>query len=338
MGEVSMIGLDLAKNFIQAHGVDALGNVLFRKKLRRSQLLPFLAEQSACIVAMEACAGAHYVGREAKKLGHDAKLLPAHYVKPFAKRGKSDRIDAEAVVDAASRPNMRFVAVKSAEQQAAAIVFRTRDLLVRQRTQTINALRGHLAEFGLVAPSGRAHLPQLIALIEDAATPEAARPMCRMLKETIESLDARIKSLDSEVRRRAKADAESRRLMTVPGLGPILSTAVPALAPPAESFRNGRDFAAWVGLTPLQRSTGGYEKIGRTSKMGERTLRRLFMLGAAALVRQAVRTGAAHTPWLERMLARKPRMLVITALANKLARIAWAVLRRGEDYRAPVAA
>jgi transposase len=337
MGEVSMIGLDLAKNFIQAHGADATGKVLFRKKLRRSQLLPFLAEQPACVVAMEACAGAHHVGREAHKFGHEAKLMPAHYVKPFAKRGKSDRIDAEAVVDAASRPNMRFVAVKSAEQQAAVIVFRTRDLLVRQRTQSINALRGHLAEFGLVAPKGRGHLPELAALIDDAATPQAARPMCLMLMEAIESLDARIKMLDREIRRRAKADAESRRLMTVPGLGPILSTAVPALAPPPESFRKGRDFAAWVGLTPLQRSTGGYERIGKTSKMGERTLRRLFMLGAAALVRQAVRTGAAQSPWLARMLARKPRMLVITALANKLARIAWSVMRNAEDYRAPAA-
>ena len=338
MGDVSMIGLDLAKNYIQAHGVDAGGHVLFRKKLRRSQLMKFLAEQPACIVAMETCGGAHHVGREARKLGHTPKLAPAHYVKPFARRGKSDRIDAEAVADAASRPNMRFVAVKSAEQQASALVFRTRDLLVRQRTQTINAVRGHMAEFGLVAPKGRAHLPELTALIDDPATPEAARPMCLLLMETIAGLDVKIAQLDKEIARRAKADAGSRRLMTIPGLGPILSTAVPALAPPPESFRSGRDFAAWVGLTPLQRSTGGYEKIGKTSKMGERTLRRLFMLGAASVVKQALRTGKARDPWLLRMLARKPRAVVVTALANKLARIAWAVMTSAEEYRAPAPA
>lgn len=338
MGEVSMIGLDLAKDFIQAHGVDGAGNVLFRKKLRRSQLLAFLASQPSCVVAMEACAGAHHVGREAIRLGHTPRLMPPVYVKPFAKRGKSDAIDAEAIVDAASRPNMRFVAVKSATQQAAAIVFRTRDLFVRQRTQAINALRGHLAEFGLIAPKGRAHVAKLAALIEDAATPETARPMCALLIEAIAALDAKIKLLDKEIARRAEADATARRLMTIPGVGPVLSTAFTALAPPPESFRKGRDFAAWIGLTPLQRSTGGREKIGKTSKMGERTLRRLLMLGAASRLNRAVRSGAVDDPWLARMLARKPRMLIVTALANRMARVVWAVAASGEAYRAPARA
>jgi transposase len=332
-----MIGLDLAKNFIQAHGADAAGHVLFRRKLRRSQLLPFLAAQPPCVVAMEACAGAHHVAREAQKLGHIPKLAPPLYVKPFAKRGKSDRIDAEAVADAAQRPNMRFVAVKSAEQQASGIVFRTRDLVVRQRTQSINALRGHLAEFGLVAPKGRAHLPELIALIDDDAAPEAARAMLRLLVAHIAALDADVATLDREIARRAKADAAAKRQMTQPGVGPVLSTALVALAPPPQSFRKGRDFAAWVGLTPLQNATGGRAKIGKTSKMGERTLRRLFMLGAAARVRQAVCKGTDDA-WLARMLARKPRMLVITALAGKMARVAWAIAISGECYRAPARA
>lgn len=336
MEEISMIGLDLAKNFIQAHGIDAAGKVVVRRKLRRAQLAPFLASLSHCIVAMEACAGAHHVGREAIKLGHRPRLIPPAYVKPFAKRGKSDAIDAEAICEAAQRPNMRFVAVKSAEQQAAALVFRSRDLMVRQRTQTINSLRGHLAEFGLVAPVGREHAPKLVALIEE--TPASGQPILTLLAEAIASLDARIKILDIEIGARAKADANCKRLMTIPGIGPVLSTAYVALAPPQESFRRGRDFAAWVGLTPLQNASGGREKIGKTSKMGEKSLRRLFMLGAASLVSQAVRKGCPHNRWLERMLARKPRMLVIAALANKLARTAWAVTASGHDYRTPAPA
>jgi transposase len=333
-----MIGLDLAKNVIQAHGADAQGHVLFRRKLRRAQLMPFLAGQPRCTVAMEACGGAHHVARAAAGLGHTPKLAPPHYVKPFAKRGKSDRIDAEAIVEACQRPNMRFVAVKSAEQQAAGVVFRARDLLVRQRTQTINALRGHLAEFGLVAPKGRQHTPGVLALIEDAATPEAAQPLLKMLGAHIGELDVKIAELDRQIARRARADAEARRLMTIPGVGPVLATAFVALAPAPESFANGRGFAAWIGATPLQRATGGREKIGRTSKMGERTLRRLFLLGAAARVASAVRFGCADDPWLERLLQRKPRMLAIVALANKMARIAWAVAMKKEVYRAPVAA
>ncbi|WP_184877922.1 IS110 family transposase [Mesorhizobium sangaii] len=340
MSEVSIVGLDLAKNVFQAHGSDALGAVLFRKKLRRDHVLRFLAAQPACTVAMEACAGSHYWAREIAKLGHDVRLIAPGYVKPFVKRQKNDAADAEAICEAAQRPTMRFVAAKSEEQQAAAIVFRVRDLVVRQRTQTINAIRGHLAEFGLVAAQGLFHVAKLVAAIEDtdSAIPEAARPILSLLVEQLRSLDEKVAVLDREIARRARDDADTRRLMTIPGVGPITATAVAALAPSAQTFKRGRDFAAWLGLTPLQRSSGGKQKLGETSRMGERTLRRLLIIGASATVRWAMRKGAAADPWLSQMLSRKPPMLVIIALANKTARIVWALMAKGGTYRAPALA
>ena len=236
---------------------------------------------------------------------------------------------------------MRFVAVKSEEQQALALVFRMRDLLVRQRTQTINALRGHMAEYGWVAPKGPSYVALLGDLLEDglgASLPEAARTMFRMMLGMIEEFDAKIAELDREIARRSRDDAVARRLMTIPGIGPIAATAIAALAPPLEGFARGRDFAAWLGLTPLQKSTGGKQKLGRTSKMGERTLRRLLIIGSSAVVLQASKRGAPKGSWLEQMLARKPRMLVTVALANKTARIIWALLVKKENYRAPVVA
>jgi transposase len=340
MGEVSAIGLDLAKNVFQAHGADLLGAVVFRKKLRRPQLLAFFAGQPSCTVAMEACAGAHYWGREIGKLGHAVRLIAPAYVRPFVKRQKNDAADAEAICEAAQRPTMRFVAVKSAAAQAAGMVFRTRDLLVRQRTQIINALRGHLAEFGIVAAQGPAHVVKLITAVKDPANPlpEAARPILFVLVETLRSLDERIRLLDVAIAYRAKEDKTARRLMTIPGVGPVTATAFAALAPPAETFKRGRDFAAWLGLTPLQRSTGGKQKLGQTSKRGERTLRRLLIIGASAVVRWTARKGAPAGSWLARMMARKPRMLVTVALANKMARIIWALMAKDGIYRAPTAA
>jgi len=340
MSEVSTIGLDLAKNVFQVHGADASGAVLVRKKLRRDQVLKFLAAQPTCTVAMEACASSHYWAREIAKLGHEVRLIAPDYVKPFVRRQKNDAADAEAICEAAQRPTMRFVAVKSEEQQAAAVVFRARDLLVRQRTQTINAMRGHLAEFGIVAAKGPFHVAKLVAAIEDdrSGIPEMARPILRLLVEQLRSLDERVALLDRELARRAKEDAEAKRLMTIPGIGPITATALAALAPTAQAFKRGRDFAAWLGLTPLQRSTGGKQKLGETSRMGERTLRRLLIIGASAAVRWAMRKGSTADPWLARMLNRKPPMLVIVALANKTARIAWALIARGGTYRAPAAA
>jgi transposase len=340
MGEVSMIGLDIAKTVFQAHGADASGAVVFRKKLARAKVLGFFAAQPHCTVAMEACGGAHYWGREIAKLGHEVRLIAAKYVKPFRKRQKNDAADAEAICEAGSRPTMRFVAVKSEEKQADALVFRARDLLVRQRTQLINAIRGHLTKYGFVASRGSASFKKLAAWVEDRACSllETVRSILVGLIGQARALEGKIAELDKVISRRARADETARRLMTIPTVGPVTATAIAALAPPPETFRCGRDFAAWTGLTPLQRSTGGRQKLGATSKMGERTIRRLLLIGAAALVRQAVKRGAPEGSWLARMLARKPRMLVITALANKTARIVWAVMARGEDYRAPAAA
>ena len=340
MSEVSTIGLDLAKNVFQVHGADASGAVLVRKKLRRDQVLKFLAAQPACTVAMEACASSHYWAREIAKLGHEVRLIAPDYVKPFVRRQKNDAADAEAICEAAQRPTMRFVAVKSEEQQAAAVVFRARDLVVRQRTQIINAMRGHLAEFGIVAAKGPFHVAKLVTAIEDdrSGIPEMARPILRLLVEQLRSMNERVALLDRELARRAKEDAEAKRLMTIPGIGPITATALAALAPTAQAFKRGRDFAAWLGLTPLQHSTGGKQKLGETSRMGERTLRRLLIIGASATVRWAMRKGSTADPWLARMLNRKPPMLVIVALANKTARIVWALIARGGTYRAPAAA
>jgi transposase len=340
VGEISTIGLDIAKQVFHAHGADASGAMLFSRRITRQKLLEFFAAQPRCTVAMEACAGAHHWGRELQRMGHQVRLIAPAYVTPFVKRQKNDAADAAAICEAAQRPTMRFVPVKSEAQQASAAVFRARDLLVRQRTQTINALRGLLAEHGWIAPKGLFHVGKLIARIEDPSCdlPASARSVFLVMIDSIKQQDQRIRELDREIAARAREDVDARRLMTIPGIGPITATALLALAPSPQTFRNGRDFAAWMGLTPLQRSTGGKQKLGQISKMGERTLRRLLIIGSSAVVLQAARRGAAKGSWLEQMMARKPRMLVTVALANKTARIVWAVLARQEDYRAPVAA
>ena len=339
MKEITTVGLDLAKNVFQVHAVDHAGAVVIRRQVRRAQMLLFFSRLAPCLIGVEACAGAHYWARELTKLGHEVRLIPPSYVKPFVKRGKSDAADAEAICEAAQRPSMRFVEVKSAERQAGALVFRTRDLLVRQRTQAINALRSHLAEFGVVAAKGPRNVAALTARLGEPGEklPVEARVMLEVLADTIATLDGRIAQLDAEIARRAREDETARRLMTVPGIGPVTAIAIAAIAPPTEIFRRGRDFAAWLGLTPLQNSTGGKQRLGRVSKMGERSLRRLLIIGASAVVSQAARRGAPPGSWLARMLATKPRMLIVVALANKMARTAWALMARQEDYRAPVA-
>ena len=270
MTEVSTIGLDLAKMVFQAHGADASGGVVFRKTLRRAKVLDFFRDQPRCLVAMEACGGAHHWAREFARLGHDVRLIPPAYVKPFVKRQKNDASDAEAICEAAQRPTMRFVAVKSEAAQASAAIFRTRDLLVRQRTQLINAVRGQMTEYGLVAAKGPANLPKLLVLVEEAGSilPQAARAMLDVLIDMVMTLAARITALDREIARRAKEEDVPTRLMTIPGIGPITATAIAAIAPPIKTFRKGRDFAAWLGVTPVQQSTGGKQKLGATSKMG----------------------------------------------------------------------
>lgn len=343
MEEVSIIGLDIAKSVFHAHGADASGRMIFSRRLTRAKLLKFFADQPSCVVALEACGGAHHWAREITAIGHEVKLIPPAYVKPFVKRSKSDAIDAEAICEAAQRPSMRYAAIKTEQQQAAGMVFRTRDLLVRQRTQLINAIRGHLGEFGWVAPKGPSHVTALVGQLDEseelgASLPEAARTMFVAMAEQLEQLNKQVALLDKEIAKRAREDASARQLMTIPGVGPITATAILALAPPPENFAKGRDFAAWLGLTPRQHSTGGKERLGSISKMGERTLRRLLIIGSSAVVLHASKRGAAKGSWLEQMLERKPRMLVTVALANKTARIIWAVLMKNEDYKAPVAA
>ena len=341
MNEVSTIGLDIAKHVFHAHGADAGGRMVFSQKIRRAKLLEFFAKQPPCMVALEACGGAHYWARQLMQQGHDVRLIPPAYVKPFVKRQKNDAADAEAICEAVQRPNMRFVAAKTEQQQASAMVFRTRDLLVRQRTQLVNALRGHLTEYGWVAPQGRGHVAMLGDVLEGEmgqSLPEPALAMFRVMLATLDHLDQQIEALDQEIKKRAREDEVARRLMTIPGIGPIAATAIAALAPPPEHFKRARDFAAWLGLTPRQMSTGGKQKLGSISKMGERTLRRLLIIGSSSVVLQASRRGAVPGSWPARMLACKPRMLVTVAQANKTARIVWAVLMKKEDYRAPVAA
>jgi len=268
------------------------------------------------------------------------QLIPPRYVKPFVKRQKNDAADAEAICEAAQRPTMRFVTVKSEDEQAEALVFRTRDLLVHQRTQVINAIRGHLCEFGIVVAKGAQNTGLLAAQVEEPASglPKSVRSMLGILIAELRRLDERIKDLDREVMHRAKTNATARRLMTIPGIGPITAVALVALAPAAATFKRGRDFAAWLGLTPQQRSSGGKERLGRITKQGERTLRRLLIIGASAVARWATRHGAISGSWLGRMLSRKPPMLVRVALANKMARTVWALLAHGGVYQAPAAA
>jgi transposase len=334
--KITIIGIDLAKRVFQLHGATAEGQAMLRKKVSRGQLLSFLARQSRAVVAMEACATAHYWGRTIAELGHEVRLIPPVYVKPFVRRQKNDATDAEAIVEAASRPTMRFVTVKTEDQQARSMIFRTRDLLVRQRTQLINALRGHLAEHGIVAAQGIAQVRRLAAALHEAVDttlPALVRELGQQYLEHIDRLSTEIAGLEQRLRRLSKDDETAVRLQTVPGIGPVTAAAIEAFAPPMTTFRRGRDFAAWLGLVPRQHSTGGKPKLGRISKMGQRDIRRLLIIGAMAVVRWAARKGAAEGSWLARQMAKKPHMVVAIALANKMARSVWAMLSKGEDYR-----
>ena len=287
MEQGNIVGLDLAKRTFQLHGAHCDGSVAFRKKLSREKVLTFLAKQPRCVVAMEACGSAHHWGRAIRDLGHEVRLIPPVYVKPFVKRQKNDAADAEAIAEAASRPTMRFVAVKTDEQQARAMLFRTRDLLVRQRTQLINALRGHLAEHGIVAPQGLAKLTVLTQAIEDTeqSLPILVIELARIYLDQIDRLSDKIAELEKAAAHEAKRGAMTRRLQTMPGVGPITAMAIETFAPPMEVFKRGRDFAAWLGLVPRQHSTGGKQILGKTSKMGQRDIRRLLIVGAMAVVR-----------------------------------------------------
>ena len=337
MKEISIIGVDLAKNVFQLHGAAADGTVLFRKKLSRPQFQRFMAEHPQCLVVMEACGGAHHWARELERVGHDVRLIAPRYVKPFIKRQKNDAADAEAIVEAALRPTMRYVEPKTGDQQARSILFRTREQFVKQRTEAVNALRSHLYEFGYIAPEGIGYLPRLGAVLDDPNSDllPLAREICRELLDQILHLTGRINAMKKRIDAIAREGETSRRLQTMPGVGPISALAVETFAPPMEQFKRGRDFAAWLGLVPRQASTGGKQKLGKTSKMGQRDIRRLLVTGAMAVIRWALRRGAPGNLWLARLLERKPPMVAAFAQANKMARGIWAMMTRGEDYRGP---
>ena len=335
--QVTTIGLDIAKNVFQVHGIDASEKVVVRKQLRRSQVLAFFKALPPCLVGMEACATAHYWGRELTKLGHQVRLMPAKDVKAYVKRNKNDAADAEAICEAVRRPTMRFVQIKSAEQQGRLMLHRTRDLLMRQRTQVINALRAHLAELGIVAAQGRDGIKELLTLIaseQDARLPVDAHTSLVVLAAELQAMQTMIGSIEKRLMAQHRANEASRRLESIPGIGVIGATAIVATVPDPKVFRSGRDFAAWVGLVPRQDSTGGKQKLGPISKQGDRYLRRILVVGACAVLRYA-RQKPEKYPWLIQLLARKPFKVVAVALANKMARVAWALLAKGGTYRAP---
>jgi len=335
MDEISMIGLDIAKNVFHVHGVDASGAPVLRRELRRGQVEKFFAKLPATLVGIEACGSAHHWARVIGRYGHRVRLMPPGYVKAYVKRNKNDGRDAEAICEAVGRPNMRFVAVKSVEQQATLSVPNTRDLLVRQRTAAGNALRGMLSELGIVAAQGTKGLRTLMQQLEQPseAIPELMRNALLLLARQWEALDAAERMLEQQITRAAKADREARRLMAVPCVGPIIASTVLAKVPDPRMFRSGRDFAAWIGLTGRDRGTGGKHRIGRISKQGDRMLRTLLINGASAYLLHQKRRGVTD-PWLREMLARRPYKVVMVALANKTARIIWAMLAKGEEYRA----
>jgi transposase len=336
--QISTIGVDLAKNVFQIHGVDNGGKVVVRRQLRRKQVIEFFGKLAPCLVGMEACGTAHHWARELAKLGHTVRMMPPNYVKGYVKRSKNDAADAAAVCEAVTRPTMRFVPVKTTDQQAALMLHRTRDLLIRQRTQLINALRAHLAEFGLVAEKGREGVAELAAIVADGsnshALPMAMRQALQSLLDQFAALQGQISKLDRGIHAQLRASDVSRRLETIPGIGVVGATAIAATIADPSVFKTGRDFAAWVGLVPRQHSTGGKEKLGGISKQGDRYLRRMLVVGATAVIQQARRHPEKHR-WIMTLLAKKPAKLVAVAVANKMARIAWAVMAKGGTYRAP---
>jgi len=332
---VTTIGFDIAKGVIQLHGVDAAGAVTLRKRLSRAGALKFFASLAPCLVGMEACAGAHFWARELQGFGHTVRLIPPHYVKPYVKRSKTDAADAAAICEAVSRPHMRFTPVKSRDEQALAQAYKTRGLLVAQRTALINALRAHLTEFGVVAAIGPAGAGRLIALVraKEEPLPEQAYETLAELADMIEATQARIAAFDAKLQRQARADEASRRLMKIPGVGLVTAGTIRALVGDVTRFKTGRDFAAWLGLTPRQNSSGEKVRIGAISKAGNRELRSLLVMGQMAVFRHAVAQPDKASPWLAAMIKRRPRLVVVVAMAAKAARVIWAMLSRGEAYR-----
>ncbi|WP_291843546.1 IS110 family transposase [Maricaulis sp.] len=335
---VTTIGIDLAKSVFQLHGVDAQGAVVFRRKLRRGGVLDFLRDLPVCLIGLEACATAHFWAREIGALGHEVRLIPPAYVKPYVKRQKNDAADAEAICEAVTRPSMRFVPVKSEARQGVMMLHRTRDILMRQRTMLLNAIRAHLAEFGIITAQGPHKLAVLLDTLDEDRLPAIARSALTSLAAQLDSLAAEIRTLERQLMAWHRTDETSQRLETIPGVGLITATAISASIPDPSVFKTGRQFAAFLGLVPRQNSSGGKERLGRISKMGDGYLRRLLVVGATSVIRRVGTNTSATGEWVRRLLERKPARVATVAMANKTARIAWAVLARSETYRAPARA
>jgi transposase len=340
MQTITTIGFDIAKSIFQVHGIAAEGKVILRRQLKRRYVLAFFQKLPPCLVGIEACASAHHWSRELQALGHTVRLMPPAYVKPYVKRHKNDATDAEAICEAVTRPNMRFVATKTPEQQSCLTLHRTRHLFIRQQTSVINAIRAHLAEFGIVAPVGRNGVEQLLSVAADSndkRLPEFARACVAALGAQLRMLKEQILQFDRMITAWHRSNEASRRLDDIPGVGPALATALVASIADPKAFRSGRDFSAWIGLVPKQNSSGGKDRLGNISKRGDRYLRSLFTTGALAVIRYAKIHGTGHRPWLTALLARRPTKVAAIALANKIARMAWAMMAKSERYKEPAA-
>src|SRR6202034_2727174 len=338
MQTITTIGLDIAKSVFQVHGVDAGGQLIVRRHLKRSYVLTCFQKVSPCLVGIEACGSAHHWSRELQALGHTVRLIPPTYVKPYVKRQKNDAADAEAICEAVTRANMRFVPTKTPEQQSGLVLHRTRHLFIRQQTSVINAIRAHLAEFGVIAPVGRKGIEELLHVIADPSdkrVPDVVRACLAALGSQLLSLKKQILDFDRMILAWHRSNQTSKRLNCIPGVGPLLATALVASVADPKAFRSGRNFSAWIGLVPKQHSSGGRDRLGSISKQGDRYLRSLFVAGALAVIRHAKIHRTKYRPWVAALLARRPTKVAAIALANKLARMAWAMMARGERYNYP---
>lgn len=331
------IGIDLAKNYFQVHALPCEGGPAVTRKLTRKKVHEFFSQIEPCRIGMEACGSAHYWARELKAMGHDVLLMPPAYTKPYVKRGKNDAVDAEAICEAVSRPGMRFVPIKSVDQQATLMLHKTRDLLIKQQTMTVNALRSHLAEVGIVVAKGIGRVRELLQLAETETTlPCGTRSVVKVLARQIEELHKSLNDVEKEIANAHSQSQMSQLLVEAPGVGKLVATAIVASVPDASIFETGRDFAAWLGLTPRQNSSGGKQILGAITKAGNRYIRKLLVLGATSILNIVSRRKGALRDWIAGLLAKKPARLVTVALANKLARIIWAMMKTGESFRADV--